>query len=277
MKELTKPIELPKIKEEYQKLVNLDDKEIEETKTNNVLISYEKTKEDQKRNGLDVYHTKHTVDATWAIGDDEYLNLFSTIALDEGYTSFANIQRHNLHETGCYEFSFVNAANEKVAELSTVLNGVKLAGKDHEYKFNKDTITCNDMVIDNNLRLVKIGDQMVPSMQTILSFNADHDLSRIKKHVEHGKFHTVSKEIINSLDGLYADKVRFFDRVKSFYSNEVMDIKTAMDIKKRAEAGLNNLLTTEEINTCVELMREAIKEKQNEPKDDKGTALQKNL
>ena len=48
MKELTKPIELPKIKEEYKKLVNLDDEEEKkemEVKANNVLISYEKEEE----------------------------------------------------------------------------------------------------------------------------------------------------------------------------------------------------------------------------------------
>ena len=45
MKEITKPIELPKIKEEYKKLINIDEEEPKEVKTNNVLISYEKEEE----------------------------------------------------------------------------------------------------------------------------------------------------------------------------------------------------------------------------------------
>ena len=157
-----------------------------EGKELSVLIDYQRIKDDRPRNGLDVYYDKHTVDATWAIGDDEYLNLFSTIALDEGYTSFENIQRHNLHETGSFEFSFVNAANEKVAELSTTLNGVKLAGKTHKYTFNGDTITTDNMVINlDNLKLLQLDGQKVPSMKTIISFNVEKEKKTINNFVKY--------------------------------------------------------------------------------------------
>lgn len=249
-----------------------------EGKELSVIIDNTKTKSDEKRNGLDVYYDKHTVDVSYALDNDEYFNLLSTIALDEGYEAFANIERHNLHESKCYEFSFVSGQNEKIAELSPTLDSVKLEGKAHKYVFGKSTIKTDDMVIDrDNFRLSILEEKPVPSMQTILSFNPDHDMSRIKNYVKNKNFHTVSKEIIESIDSLYADKVRFFGRVKAYYNNEVMDVKAADSILKRAKAGVKKLLTTDEIDTCVSVIRDIILEKQKEAKAEQGTALKKDL
>ena len=230
-------------------------------------------------NGLTVIYDTHKVEVDYSFENGEGINLTSNMSLDTGYEGFKSMCRHNLHETDCYTLSFVSADNEKVAELSSTLASVKLAGKTITYTFKGDTISADiqdsKIISADNYRLITLHGKMVPSMKTITSFDGPHDLKRIKNRVKNGNYHTVSKEIIDGLDALYADKQSYFDEVKKYYEEEVKDVMAAKSIRKRAEEGVKTILTENEINICINAIQPVIEEKQKEVKKEKGTALKK--
>lgn len=181
-------------------------------------------------------YNAHIVDIKYKLSENEELNLMGFVDYDY-YESFKYLLKHNLHNS--YILNYLNN-NVKNAELSIDINKIKL-NNCKTYNLEGNTIKGNNKVISyDDDKLLNLNGINVPNLDIINSFDLKKEEKKLNQFIDNNVIHPFTLELIEDTKKLLDSKQKFINEVKSYYENEINDVKKVKQIKNNITNGINN-------------------------------------
>lgn len=182
----------------------------------------------------DVKYVKHDVSIDYLLSDEDYINLSNDIALDPGYESFENIQRHDILRG--VRSAYCNKFGKEVATFGLDLDRICLKENNNIYEFNKDGIKCGNKIIsiDGN-NLVSISGEEIPNIETVLSFGVTKEQDKVRDIIAKENLHPFTKEALEDTIRLLDRKNRFAKNIVNYYNTDIKEVRKAIEIRNKIQ------------------------------------------
>ena len=224
------------------------------------------SKETEDYNGRKITFLSHECFIDYYLHDGSVISLYNQLSLPNGYEGFENVQRHDLLKglrVKYYDKDGIEGAVPLTSDIYISVSANKICLDGNKiFEFTEEGIKYGNKLITLD------GDKLVlsgaPSLENAESFDLEKEKERIEKFAKMDcDIHPFTKEVLETATiRELTRKQRTADSVKTFYEEDIKDVRRAIKIRTDFIRDIENgILSSEELEQVARQFRQEVKGK----------------
>ena len=229
-----------------------------------IRISYSsKETEDYNRRKMTILCHECFID--YYLRDGSIISLYNKLSLPKGYDGFENVQRQDLINglrIKYYDKDGIEGDFPLTSDITISISANKICLDGHKvFEFTDKGIKYSNYLITLK------GDKLVlsgaPSLEDAKSFDLEKEKERIEKFAKMDcDIHPFTKEVLETAARTLSGKQRTADSVKTFYEEDIKDVRRAIKIRTDFIRDIENgILSSKELEQVARRFRQEVKGK----------------
>ena len=186
----------------------------------------------------EVVYCNHDVNVDYYKEDGSRINLYTKLALNEGYEGFEGVQRHDLLRG--LEVNRINSCGKKEASFDLELNKVSFGEDYNKYVFTPTGIEHgNNFISLDGEELVLMYGSKIPSKELIDSFDAKKEKAKVELLANEMGLHDFTTSIVKKTLDQIDTKDNYISSIRKFYKEETKDVRKAIKLREEAQKDMD--------------------------------------